>query len=171
MKEEESSPNRKDEGAGLAESPDQLLLAKLDRLTTEAARHRGEVAELRERLLRMEDLVTACGLPDDDSAVRRKLLELFCDALVEGRDLELDEGLKRRRTARRLAGLAGLLRAELDRGGLSPRDLDATMGWPEGRTERLLAEPAEVSHAEARRLSARLETPMGRMLELEPPPR
>lgn len=73
--------------------------------------------------------------------------------------------MKQRRTARRLAGLADLVRTELDRRGLSSRDLDARAGWADGRTERLIAEPAEVSHTEARRLSAALEIPMARMLE------
>ena len=171
MERDTSGPEPNNADAGIPKrllAQVERLLAHVDRLTEDIGQQRGEVEDLQERLSRMEQVVTAYGLANDDSVVRRRLLERFCHALEEGHDLELDEDRKRRRTARRLAGQADLVRADLDRRGLSPGDLDDRMGWPKGRTERLLAEPAELTHAEARRFSAMLDIPMAKMLELEP---
>lgn len=144
------------------------LLAELERLETETARERDEVAELRTRVFEIEEMVKPYGEPDDDDVVRGRLLEMLCNAIVDG-NLELDEDLVQQRTARRFASMAVLVRAELDRREMSCGELDVLMGWPEGRTKRLLAEPSEVSHEELRRLSLRLEIPMTRMFELRAP--
>ena len=165
MKEETSSPYREGENSPLAQSPIRLLFTRSERPKTETGRLGGEVAELRDRVLRMERTMTAHGLPDDEDLVRRRLLELFCEAVVDGPQLELDEGRKRLATARQLAAMADRVRAALARRGLSSRELDADMSWTEGRTEHLLAEPADVSQAELRRLSARLEIPIETMFE------
>lgn len=141
------------------------LLAEIDRLNTELSRDRDEIAELRTRVFEIEEVVRLYGHPDDD-IVRGRLLDLVCDAIVDGRDLELDKGRVGRRTSERFAAMAELVRAELARRGLSNGELDTRMGWPEGRTERLLAHPSEISHEELRRLSLGLEIPMARMFEL-----
>lgn len=101
-----------------------------------------------------------------DDAVQLLLEALFyaCyDWIVRGRRPVLDEERIARSVKRRLAGLAAVFRSELARRGLTAVELDARLGWSEGRTERVLAEPSELAFVEAELLREELGTRKDRM--------
>lgn len=96
-------------------------------------------------------------------AVEMLLESLFyaCyDWIVDGREPELDQDQVRKAVKRDLDELAAALREQLARRGLTPGDLDARLGWPDGRTEHLLAEPSEMGDKEADVLCQELGTSM-----------
>lgn len=96
-----------------------------------------------------------------------RLAELVNDAnrewILEGHEPEFDEDLAARRTEARLHVFAAGVRAEIARQGLRAGDLDVGLGWPDGRTEQLLAEPWELTLEEAELLCEELKTSMQRL--------
>lgn len=142
------------------------LAARVARLEEEAGHQRDEIAELRSRLFWIEERM---GRVDGDTVLRRRLVERVSHAVVETPELELDETKTSRLASRRIVLMAERLRAQAARFGLSHEDLDAEMGWPEGRTESVLSIPEKADHEDVVRLSERLGVPMTRVFELETP--
>ena len=89
------------------------------------------------------------------------------DWIVEGTEPGLDQDRARRAVKPLMAGLAEGFRAEIARQGLTAGELDARLRWPQGRTERVLAEPSELKSSESLLLCEALGTTMTDLL----PPR
>lgn len=86
------------------------------------------------------------------------------DWIVEGSEPRLDQDRVRRAVRPLMAGLLVAFRAEISRRGLTAAELDARLGWPEGNTQRMLAEPSELGFVESLLLCEELGTTMLKLL-------
>lgn len=87
----------------------------------------------------------------------------YRDGRLEGREPDLDEAPASPLTEAWLDGFTVALRAEISRQGRGAGEVDAGLGWPEGRTEGLLADPGELTLEEAELLCEELGTSMYRL--------
>ena len=163
-----------------------FLEAAIVRLVEENACLRHEAAELRARLARAEGHVDIHGqlLParrDDLARQLHRARQLSADGaelllqgvfyacydwIVEGTEPVLDQERVRQEVEPLMAGLTDAFRAEISRQGLTAGELDARLRWPQGRTERVLAEPSELGSSESLLLCEVLGTTM---MDLLPP--
>lgn len=89
------------------------------------------------------------------------------DWMVGDWEPEQDQELVQRSVRRGMAAMVHAFRRELARRGLSVRELNVWLGWPEGRAEEVFAEPSELMHDEALLLCEALRIPMADLFEAE----
>lgn len=95
---------------------------------------------------------------------REVLLEGVFYKVLVGPEAGFDSQRDQRIAGRRLVVLARLLRTVIARQRLTPADLDRRLSWPEGRTERRLAEPSELTQQEFDLLCQSLGSSMDKMV-------